>query len=132
MSNKTQQGFSTRAIHAGAEPDPSTGARGTPIHQSTAFVFKDADHAAALFGLEQAGFIYSRLTNPTVSVFQDRVASLEGGVGATCTASGHSAQLLALFALMSSGDEFVASNNCLLYTSPSPRDATLSRMPSSA
>lgn len=110
MSNKTQQGFSTRAIHAGAEPDPSTGARGTPIHQSTAFVFKDADHAAALFGLEQAGFIYSRLTNPTVSVFQDRVASLEGGVGATCTASGHSAQLLALFALMSSGDEFVASN----------------------
>ncbi len=110
MSNKSQLGFSTRSIHAGATPDPSTGARGTPIHQSTAFVFNDADHAAALFGLEEVGFIYSRLTNPTVSVFQDRVASLEGGVAATCTASGHSAQLLALFALMSSGDEFVASN----------------------
>ena len=110
MSNDMKQGFATRAIHAGAAPDPSTGARGTPIHQSTAFVFNDADHAAALFGLEQFGFIYSRLTNPTVSVFQDRIASLEGGVAAVCTASGHSAQLLALFALMNSGDEFVASN----------------------
>lgn len=98
------------SFHAGAAPDPTTGARGTPIHQSTAFVFNDADHAEALFGLEQTGFIYSRLTNPTVSVFQERIASLEGGVGATCTASGHAAQLLALFALMSSGDEFVASN----------------------
>ncbi len=110
MSSDSKYGFATRAIHAGAAPDPTTGARGTPIHQTTAYVFKDADHAAALFGLEEAGFIYSRLTNPTVSVFQDRVASLEGGVGATCTASGHSAQLLALFALMNSGDEFVASN----------------------
>jgi len=110
VSDKLKQGFSTRAIHAGAAPDPTTGARGTPIHQSTAFVFKNADHAAALFGLEEFGFIYSRLTNPTVSVFQDRMASLEGGVAAVCTASGHSAQLLALFALMSSGDEFVASN----------------------
>lgn len=110
MSNDSKHGFATRAIHAGAAPDPTTGARGTPIHQSTAFVFNDADHAAALFGLEQTGFIYSRLTNPTVSVFQERIASLEGGVGATCTASGHAAQLLALFALMSSGDEFVASN----------------------
>ena len=110
MSNKQEQGFSTRAIHAGAVPDPTTGARGTPIHQSTAFVFKDADHAAALFGLEEFGFIYSRLTNPTTSVFQDRMASLEGGVAAVCTASGHAAQLLALFALMNSGDEFVASN----------------------
>lgn len=110
MVDNTDYGFATRSIHAGAEPDPTTGARSTPIHQSTAYVFKDADHAAALFGLEEAGFIYSRLTNPTVSVFQERVASLEGGVGATCTASGHSAQLLALFALMESGDEFVASN----------------------
>jgi len=110
VSSDSKYGFATRAIHAGAAPDPTTGARGTPIHQTTAYVFKDADHAAALFGLEEAGFIYSRLTNPTVSVFQDRVASLEGGVGATCTASGHSAQLLALFALMNSGDEFVASN----------------------
>ena len=110
MSNSAKFRFATRAIHAGAAPDPATGARGTPIHQSTAFVFDDADHAAALFGLEQMGFIYSRLTNPTVNVFQERVASLEGGVGATCTASGHAAQLLALFALMSSGDEFVASD----------------------
>lgn len=110
MTKTITQGFSTRSVHAGAEPDPVTGARSTPINQATAFVFKDADHAAALFGLEEAGFIYSRLTNPTVSVFQDRVASLEGGVGATCTASGHSAQLLALFALMESGDDFVASN----------------------
>ncbi len=110
MSDSAKFRFATRAIHAGASPDPATGARGTPIHQSTAFVFDDADHAAALFGLERMGFIYSRLTNPTVSVFQERVASLEGGVGATCTASGHAAQLLALFALMSSGDEFVASD----------------------
>ena len=110
MTEKTTQGFSTRAVHAGAAPDPATGARSVPITQSTAFVFNDADHAAALFGLEETGFIYSRLTNPTVSVFQERVASLEGGVGATCTASGHSAQLLALFALMESGDDFVASN----------------------
>lgn len=110
MSNAKQQGFATRSVHAGAEPDPSTGARSVPINQATAFVFNDADHAAALFGLEQTGFIYSRLTNPTVSAFQSRVASLEGGVGATCTASGHSAQLLALFALMESGDDFVASN----------------------
>jgi O-acetylhomoserine (thiol)-lyase len=110
VTKTTTQGFSTRSVHAGAAPDPVTGARSTPINQATAYVFKDADHAAALFGLEEAGFIYSRLTNPTVSVFQDRVASLEGGVGATCTASGHSAQLLALFALMESGDDFVASN----------------------
>ena len=110
MTDNTKHGFATRSIHAGAEPDPTTGARSVPITQATAFVFKDADHAAALFGLEESGFIYSRLTNPTVSVFQDRMASLEGGVGATCTASGHSAQLLALFALMEPGDDFVASN----------------------
>tara|TARA_R110002049_G_scaffold252264_1_gene427018 strand:- start:151837 stop:153120 length:1284 start_codon:yes stop_codon:yes gene_type:complete len=110
VADNSKHGFATRSIHAGAVPDPTTGARSVPITQSTAFVFKDADHAAALFGLEESGFIYSRLTNPTVSVFQDRVASLEGGVGATCTASGHSAQLLALFALMESGDDFIASN----------------------
>ena len=110
MADNSNYGFATRSIHAGAAPDPATGARTTPVYQSTAFVFKDADHAAALFGLEETGFIYSRLTNPTVSVFQDRVASLEGGVGCTCTASGHAAQMLALFALMESGDDFVASN----------------------
>ena len=110
MTDKNDYGFATRSVHAGADPDPSTGARSLPIVQSTAFVFDDADHAAALFGLEDTGYIYSRLTNPTVSAFQARVASLEGGVGATCTASGHSAQLLALFALMESGDDFIASN----------------------
>ena len=110
MSNNSQLGYATRAIHAGAEPDPTTGARGTPIYQSTSFVFEDSEHAAALFNLEKVGFIYSRLTNPTVNTLQARIADLEGGVGATCTASGHSAQLLTLFGLMQSGDDFVASN----------------------
>ncbi len=110
MSNDSQYGFATRAIHAGAEPDPTTGARGTPIYQSTSFVFEDIEHAAALFNLEKVGFIYSRLTNPTVSTLQARLCDLEGGVGATCTASGHSAQLLTLFGLLKSGDDFVASN----------------------
>ena len=108
MANENQK-FSTRAVHAGAQPDPSTGARSTPIHQSTAFVFKDIEHAAALFNLEAEGFIYSRLTNPTVDVLQKRLADLEGGVAAVCTASGHSAQLLALFGLLEAGDDFVAS-----------------------
>lgn len=109
MADK-KQGFSTRAIHEGAQPDPGTGARITPIHQSTAFVFKDVEHAAALFNLETVGFIYSRLTNPTVDVLQKRLAGLEGGAAAVCTASGHSAQLLSLFALMEAGDDFIASN----------------------
>ena len=107
MTNKHR--FGTRSIHAGAQPDPTTGARITPIHQSTAFVFKDVEHAAALFNLEAEGFIYSRLTNPTVDVLQKRLADLENGVASVCTASGHSAQLLALFGLMQAGDEFVAS-----------------------
>ena len=103
-------GFETRAIHAGAAPDSATGARSTPIYQSTSFVFKDVEHAAALFDLQQEGFTYSRITNPTVSTLQARLADLEGGAGATCTASGHSAQLLCLFGLLQSGDDFVASN----------------------
>ena len=110
MSSPDPQGLKTRAIHAGATPDPTTGARITPIHQSTAFVFNDVDHAARLFNLDESGFIYSRLTNPTVNVLQDRLANLEGGQGAICTASGHSAQMLALFGLMKAGEEFVASN----------------------
>lgn len=110
MSETKPQGLHTRAIHAGASPDPSTGARVAPIHQSVAFVFRDVDHAASLFNLDEFGFIYSRLTNPTVSALQDRMANLEGGAGAVCTASGHSAQMLALFGLMKAGDEFVASN----------------------
>ncbi len=110
MGNNSQQKFATRAIHAGAVPDPTTGARGVPIIQSTSFVFEDVEDAAALFNLEKVGFIYSRLTNPTVNTLQARIADLEGGVGATCTASGHSAQLLTLFGLLKSGDDFVSSN----------------------
>ena len=110
MSNNSKQQLATRSIHAGAVPDPTTGARGVPIYQSTSFVFEDVDDAAALFNLEKVGFIYSRLTNPTVNTLQARIADLEGGVGCTCTASGHSAQLLTLFGLLKSGDDFVASN----------------------
>ena len=110
MSETKPQGLQTRAIHAGASPDPATGARVTPIHQSVAFIFRDVEHAANLFNLDEPGFIYSRLTNPTVNALQDRIANLEGGVGAVCTASGHAAQMLALFGLMRAGDEFVASN----------------------
>ena len=103
-------GFETLQIHAGARPDPATGARQTPIYQSTAFVFRDSEHAAALFDLKEIGFIYSRLTNPTVAVLQERIATLEGGAGAVCCSSGHAAQLLALFPLMSPGTNVVASN----------------------
>jgi O-acetylhomoserine (thiol)-lyase len=102
-------GFETLQIHAGARPDPSTGARQTPIYQNTAYVFRDAEHAAALFNLQEVGFIYSRLTNPTVAVLQERVAALEGGVGATACSSGHAAQIMALFPLMSPGDNVVVS-----------------------
>ena len=102
-------GFDTLQIHAGARPDPATGARQTPIYQTTAYVFRDADHAAALFNLQEVGFIYSRLTNPTVAVLQERIATLEGGVGAVCCSSGHAAQIMALFPLMSPGKNIVAS-----------------------
>jgi len=102
-------GFDTLQIHAGAQPDPATGARQTPIHQTTAYVFRDADHAAALFNLQEVGFIYSRLTNPTVAVLQERIATLEGGVGAVCCSSGHAAQIMALFPLMMPGKNIVAS-----------------------
>ncbi len=103
-------GFDTLQIHAGARPDPATGARQTPIYQTTAYVFRDAEHAAALFNLQEVGFIYSRLTNPTVAVLQERVATLEGGVGAVCCSSGHAAQIMALFPLMGPGKNFVTSN----------------------
>ncbi|HZS82626.1 MAG TPA: O-acetylhomoserine aminocarboxypropyltransferase [Stellaceae bacterium] len=102
-------GFETRAVHAGAAPDPTTGARTTPIYQTTAFVFDDVDHAASLFNLQTYGYIYSRLTNPTVSVLEERVSALEGGRGATACASGHAAQMLAFFAFMEPGAEFLAS-----------------------
>ncbi len=103
-------GFDTLQIHAGARPDPATGARQTPIYQTTAYVFRDAEHAAALFNLQEAGFIYSRLTNPTVAVLEERVAALEGGIGAVACSSGHAAQILALFPLMGPGANVVASN----------------------
>ncbi len=110
MSEQPKYGFETLAIHAGAAPDPTTGARATPIYQTTSFVFDDVDHAASLFNLQQFGNIYSRLTNPTVSVLEERVAALEGGTAACATASGHSAQFLTFLNLMSSGDNIVSSS----------------------
>ena len=110
MSNGPTYGFDTLQIHAGARPDPATGARQTPIYQTTAYVFRDADHAAALFNLQEVGYIYSRLTNPTVAVLQERIATLEGGVGAVCCSSGHAAQIMALFPLMAPGRNVVASS----------------------
>ncbi len=105
-----QYGIETLAVHAGAAPDPVTGSRATPIHQTTSFVFDDVDHAASLFNLQIFGNIYTRLTNPTVSVLEQRMAGLEGGRGALAAASGHAAQLLAFHVLMEAGDHFVAAN----------------------
>ena len=104
-------GFETRAVHAGAHPDPVTGARATPIYQTTSYVFDDVDHAASLFNLQTFGYIYSRLTNPTVAVLEERVANLEGGRAAVAAASGHAAQFLTFFTLLEPGDRFVASRN---------------------
>jgi O-acetylhomoserine (thiol)-lyase len=109
MTDGPKYGFDTLQIHAGARPDPATGARQTPIYQTTAYVFRDADHAAALFNLQEVGYIYSRLTNPTVAVLQERIATLEGGAGAVCCSSGHAAQLMALFPLMLPGMNVVVS-----------------------
>jgi O-acetylhomoserine (thiol)-lyase len=103
-------GFNTLAIHAGASPDPTTGARATPIYQTTSFVFDDVDHAASLFGLQAFGNIYSRITNPTNAVLEERIAALEGGTAAVAVASGHAAEFLTMHALMQPGDEFVAAN----------------------
>jgi len=130
MSGKREPafGFETRAVHAGAHPDAATGARQTPIHQTTSYVFDGVDQAADLFNLSTFGFMYSRIGNPTVAVLEERLANLEGGAGATATASGHAAQLLALFPLVAAasghaaqllafftllqpGDEFLASRN---------------------
>ncbi len=105
-----QPGFNTRAIHAGAQPDPTTGARATPIYQTTSFVFDDVDHAASLFGLQAFGNIYTRITNPTNAVLEERVAALEGGTAALAVASGHAAQMIVMHTLMQPGDEFVASS----------------------
>ena len=104
-------GMETLAVHAGARPDPTTGARSTPIYQTTSYVFDDADHAASLFNLQTFGYVYSRMTNPTVSVLEERVAALEGGRGAVAAASGHAAQFLVAATLMQQGDEFISSRN---------------------
>ena len=106
---QTPPGFATLAVHAGAQPDPATGARATPIYQTTSFVFDDVDHAASLFGLQAFGNIYTRITNPTSSVLEERVAALEGGTAALAVASGHAAEFLVFHTLMQPGDEFVAS-----------------------
>ena len=108
MSQRTP-GFNTLAVHAGAKPDPTTGARATPIYQTTSFVFDDADHAASLFGLKAFGNIYTRIMNPTQAVLEERVAALEGGTAALATASGHAAQLLVFHTSMRPGDNFVAA-----------------------
>jgi O-acetylhomoserine (thiol)-lyase len=109
MSTDRKPGFNTLAIHAGAQPDPATGARATPIYQTTSYVFDDVDHAAALFNLETFGNIYTRITNPTQAVLEERVAALEGGTAALAVASGHAAQMLVFHTLLEPGDEFIAA-----------------------
>ncbi len=125
MTKPRTHRFDTLALHAGAAPDPATGARATPIYQSASFVFPDSDHAAALFNMERAGHVYSRISNPTVAVFEERIAALEGGVGAIGTASGQAALHLALVTLLGAGGHIVASrslyggsHNLLDYTMP--------------
>ncbi|MRG72862.1 O-acetylhomoserine aminocarboxypropyltransferase [Alphaproteobacteria bacterium HT1-32] len=117
--------FDSLSLHAGQQPDPVTGARATPIYQTTSYVFKDTDHAAALFNMERAGHIYSRISNPTTAVLEERMAALEGGVGAVCTASGQAALHLAIVTLMGAGGHIVASskiyggsNNMFVHTLP--------------
>ena len=106
-------GGSDRAVHAGGRPDPTTGARAVPIYQTTSFVFEDAADAADLFALQKYGNIYSRIANPTVAAFEERMASLEGGIGAVATASGQAAELLTFVALAGAGDHIVASARAL-------------------
>ena len=125
MTKPKTHRFDTLALHAGAVPDPATGARATPIYQSASFVFPDSDHAAALFNMERAGHVYSRISNPTVAVLEERVAALEGGVGAIATASGQAALHLAIATLLGAGGHIVASrslyggsHNLLDYTLP--------------
>jgi O-acetylhomoserine (thiol)-lyase len=125
MTQPKTHGFDTLSLHAGARPDPTTGARATPIYQTSSFVFPDSDHAAALFNMERAGHVYSRLSNPTCAVLEERVAALEGGVGAIATSSGQAALHLAIVTLMDAGSHIVASralyggsHNLLDYTLP--------------
>ena len=109
MTTPAQPGFATLSVHAGASPDPATGARVTPIYQTSSFVFDDVDHAASLFGLQAFGNIYTRITNPTNAVLEGRVAALEGGTAALAVASGHAAEFLIFHTLLQPGDEFIAS-----------------------
>lgn len=108
-SSERAMGFATRSLHAGQKPDPATGARATPIYQTTSFAFESSDHAAALFSMQKFGNIYTRIMNPTTAVFEERVAALEGGVAALGVASGQAAEFLALTSLMQAGDHIVAS-----------------------
>ncbi|MEM7209357.1 MAG: O-acetylhomoserine aminocarboxypropyltransferase [Pseudomonadota bacterium] len=125
MAGPKYIGFDTLSLHAGQQPDPTTGARAAPIYQSTSFVFKDSDHAASLFDVARAGHVYSRISNPTVGMLEERVAALEGGVGAVATASGMAAIHLGIVTLMGAGSHIVASrslyggtHNLLAYTLP--------------
>src|SRR3954467_7184112 len=111
MAGPKYPGFDTRALHAGQSPDPATGSRAVPIYQTTSYVFRDTEHAASLFNMERAGHVYSRISNPTVAVLEERIAALEGGVGAIATASGQAALHLAVATLMGAGGHVVASNS---------------------
>src|SRR5512142_779922 len=124
-SNGHQFGFATRQLHAGQQPDPTTGSRAVPIYQTTSYVFHDTEHAARLFALEETGNIYTRIMNPTTDVFEQRVADLEGGVGALASSSGHAAQAMAIFKMCSASDHIVSTStlygrtfNQFTYTSP--------------
>src|SRR6201991_4018424 len=125
MPSPKPPAFETLSLHAGQQPDPATGARAVPIYQTTSYVFEDTEHAAALFNLERAGHVYSRISNPTVAVLEERLAALERGVGAVATASGMAAIHLALTTLAGAGAHIVASralyggtHNLLRYTLP--------------
>ncbi|MFM7066104.1 MAG: PLP-dependent transferase, partial [Gammaproteobacteria bacterium] len=109
MAAPTPPGFETLSLHAGQHPDPVHGARAVPIYQTSSYVFEDTDQAAALFNLERPGYVYSRIQNPTVAVLEERLAALEGGVGAVCTASGMAAMHVAIANIVSAGDHIVAS-----------------------
>jgi O-acetylhomoserine (thiol)-lyase len=110
MAGSSDPGFDTLALHAGAAPDPATGARAVPIHLTTSFVFENSEHAASLFNMERAGHVYSRISNPTNAVLEERIAALEGGVGAIATASGQAALHLAIATLAGAGSHIVASS----------------------
>ena len=109
MDEERTPGFATLAVHAGAKPDPATGARATPIYQTTSYVFDSVEHAQELFGLQTFGNIYTRIGNPTQAVLEERIAALEGGTAALAVASGHAAQVIVFHTLLQPGDEFVAA-----------------------